>query len=348
MNDLEQRAKENRIILESVRFEDDGTITHLKDAAAIARQLGGVFGVKYDKEMVRSRRKRLIRSLRATPTQDTCPPTSGDFSFGEGMEETNPYADPHDLVTAEFRPGDSCLVLNDLHIPFHDEKALHVALSIGRDVYPTQLIVAGDAINFDGLSTFVNEPNLPSPSKEMKIARPILRTIRGLLPAHSRAEFKLGNHEFRYIKWLWEKGKPLGDLVRPLSAPEALDLGDWVVTGYHQDTDLGNFRVTHGEVARAGAGTTAKAEFEARLTSGISGHTHRAGTYRKSAAGKDYYWYENGCLCLKDAHYVGAKGADWQHAFSILRHDGQQVQVEQIHIVNHRAYYGGRLYTPGS
>lgn len=330
-------TKEDQIIFETIKVAKDGTIQYSMNASELANKLGGIFGKKYNLEMVRSRRKRLVTTIKSSTIVDLSSPSAKPAAT----------SDPHGLVLVPFTTEDTAIIINDVHVPYHDDTAFSIMYQIMRDVKPTHLIVNGDFVDFAAISSFPNAPGIPSIEKEMSTARGYLKILRNT-PSLKYAEYKFGNHEFRYVKYLWEHTKSLGNMVRSLDEPQGLDLARWNVTGYHQDTALNNFRVTHGEIVRSGAGHSAEAELDARLISGISGHTHRAAYFSRSATDRQLYWVENGCLCKKDMFYVGAKGADWQHAFSLLRFDGQDTHVELINIINYKAYFNGIIYTKGS
>jgi hypothetical protein len=63
------------------------------------------------------------------------------------------------------------------------------------------------------------------------------------------------------------------------------------------------FLVEHGTLIRGEAGASAKAELNAAGISGISGHTHRLGTFRK-AGYVQRQWTEQGGLMRLDPDYV--------------------------------------------
>lgn len=260
------------------------------------------------------------------------------------------HDNPGGIQMIPFGPGDVAAVYNDVHVPHQDDKALSIVHAILRDLRPTHLIDAGDFLDFARLGRFPNHPQTPDVDRELALGRAEKVKMEQAAGPQVRAKIKLsGNHEDRYRRYLWDMAKSLpASMVRGLHEPECLDLAGWQVYGYRQELDLAGVRIAHGNIVRKIAGWSGRAEFDIRLCSGVSGHVHRAAIYRKTAGGRAYFWVENGCLCRKDLPYVGSGGNDWQTAITVLRHDGRNVQPEQVVIHDYVAYFGGRKYTAGS
>ena len=106
-----------------------------------------------------------------------------------------------------------------------------------------------------------------------------------------------------------------------------------------------HFLVRHGTVVRKHAGASARAEMESAGVSGVSGHTHRLGIFRRTTYGPPLTWAEGGCLCGVSPTYVLGQ-ADRQQGATIahLSTRGQGVLLQEV--VGHagKLWYGGRAY----
>ncbi len=75
------------------------------------------------------------------------------------------------------------------------------------------------------------------------------------------------------------------------------------------------FLVQHGNIIRAESGASAKAHMTKHNVSGMSGHTHRLGTYRKTGY-VQREWVEIGGLMRTDADYVEAP--NWKQGCAVF------------------------------
>jgi hypothetical protein len=102
------------------------------------------------------------------------------------------------------------------------------------------------------------------------------------------------------------------------------------------------FIALHGDVVSTHAGMSALKMLNKWRINLIHGHTHRLGAtgYRVPAvAGKQEHQmraFEGGCMCRLDPPYLSM--ANWQNAFSIIRHNkGGNFGIEQVQVVGGEA-----------
>lgn len=217
--------------------------------------------------------------------------------------------------------GDTVFV-PDSHFPFVDPQAWTVLLDFVRYLKPKRVVHLGDHFDFYQLSKFDCEPSrLTTLQKDIDEGVQGLRELRA---AAKDAEFHFieGNHERRLKKFLDQNPKiaPL----RCLEPQELLGLRELDIKFYpYEDVlNLGNFIVTHGSRVSKHAGMSAKGELEKWGVSGMSGHTHRMAAYNLSNYGGDYVWYEAGCICSLNPHYIVGR-PNWQQGITIGDfHDG--------------------------
>lgn len=89
------------------------------------------------------------------------------------------------------------VVLNDLHVPFHDTKTLRSVYKAVKDANPDRIILGGDVCDFYSISTFSKDPmrrmNLQD---EVERVQTVLIDIRKRFPK-ADIDFIPGNHEER-------------------------------------------------------------------------------------------------------------------------------------------------------
>lgn len=85
---------------------------------------------------------------------------------------------------------------------------------------------------------------------------------------------------------------------------------------------------------------TARRHLMAYGSSGVCGHTHRAGSVSKTDMnGRTHTWYEQGALCRVDLEYVRGV-ADWQQAFLIGEVHGGALHPQLIRVIDSRGHRG--------
>lgn len=229
--------------------------------------------------------------------------------------------------------------INDVHVPYQDNKTLKSVYSFLEDFKPDQLVIAGDFLDFYELSTFDKNPDRQNHIQdELDESYKILKQFKELCP---EIHFIKGNHEDRLRRFLWKNPQLASLKVLELSKLLCLDL---LEIEYHEDEYILNeFRFHHGTVVRGESGASAKAEHIKYGSSSSAGHTHRLGTYYKTDARGTTASFENGCLCDLRPEYV--KGIpNWQQALSVFYFDDNRYFCQQVPIVNHKFIYNEKLY----
>lgn len=271
------------------------------------------------------------------------------------------------------------VVLSDLQIPYHDEKAVETALQIVRDVKPDKVILVGDLLDLESFSKFDNLPTYAATTQEAIIrAHLLLAQIRKLAPYADIVVLE-GNHDLRMSTHVNTNAKAAFGLKRAdepegwpvLSVPylcafDQLDVE--YVSGYPANRYWINERlqVRHGNKVRSN-GSTAKVVADNEKVSTIFGHVHRLETQYKTHqtfdGGKTNAAFAIGCLCKIDGSVPSTnRGVDlfgkpvenhenWQQAIAVVDYmEGDNAfHVSPIYINtfnNYRAIYEGRVYGP--
>lgn len=241
---------------------------------------------------------------------------------------------------------ETTVIINDLQMPFQDQPVLDLVLSFIKELVPNRIILNGDVVDCYGISEFSKNPLTPRAiTEEIQLAGKLMATLQDI-------EEKVwigGNHEDRLRRMVWNRAPAL-DGIEAVEFPNLFRLSEyafqWLPYGdYYR---LGKLVVTHGDMVRAGSGTTAKAHFERYGTNVLIGHTHRMGAFYRTRLGKPHVAYENGCLCKLKVEYVN--NPDWQQGFAVVHVDkpSGMFNVQQIPIMRYsgvvRFYYGNECY----
>lgn len=240
---------------------------------------------------------------------------------------------------------DLSVILNDVHVPYQDERAVNVTLELIEYVKPSTVFLNGDIIDFYQMSRFDRNPNrVLELQADLDRLHDFLAAVRRAAPQANICYLE-GNHEARLQRYLWNHPEIAN--LRALQAEQLFRLAEHGVKWIPQNqTHLHHgFIVTHGTVVRQASGASAKGQLERYLQSGISGHTHRQGMYRLTTFAGDFVWHENGCLCSLEPEYIVGR-PNWQQCIAIGQFvaDGDRFQISQVNIVNGRALYDGMLF----
>ena len=244
---------------------------------------------------------------------------------------------------------------SDLHLPFHDPKALNILYSVMDDIKPDIVVDHGDTIDCQEISKYPKDPiNRVALKEEIQMGAHHFNTVTDLTPnaEHIWCE---GNHEERLKRLIWSlaENRQAGEIltlpkvIEALSWPSLLGLDQlgWEMVPYPQHKLLFHkLIVTHGEKVRAQSGQSEKSELEHYSKSGLSGHTHRIGYYGKKTYDGQLAWWGMGCMCAIRTNYVSFP--NWQQGFVVVTwsEDRQNFAVERVQIFDGVAYFRGRRY----
>lgn len=205
------------------------------------------------------------------------------------------------------------LILTDLHIPFHREETIIDIILKHRDEIDT-IILGGDIVDCEGISSFPKEIRKPM-IQEMEIAYKFLKRIDRLTPEIKKIMI-WGNHEYRYVRYLENKGNELNPF-------HSLNILEEIANGFTKFDRTNNKKtvypplsdnfvvvdkwfVQHGDMIVAHPKNFSKINLRTAVTTvdhflargmkfntcGI-GHTHKQGTTMRNGI----WTIEFGCLC---------------------------------------------------
>ena len=204
--------------------------------------------------------------------------------------------------------------LSDIHIPYECPRALGAAMAFIRDERPDHIILNGDIIDGESLSSHGDRPREREFRRELEPVGHFLDALKKASPK-AKIHWNEGNHETRLTRYL-ERIAPA--LVGMLDVPRLLDLRkrgiSWLP--YGQVHFIGKLGFTHGTQAGQHFAAAALNAYGCSL---VMGHTHRTQVFTRAVAGeaggdKARGVFGQGCLCPLSAPYLkGPSG--WTNGF---------------------------------
>lgn len=249
-----------------------------------------------------------------------------------------PVADFSACVPFEI-PEQRILVLSDIHFPFHDLKALEIALEHGYKAGVDSIILNGDILDCYALSRFVTDPRLRNFGKEIGQTKDFLQILRANFP-DPKIRFRRGNHEARYQAYMETKAPELLGISEMFELKNVLGL-DALGIDYHEERDyfkVGRLNIIHGhEFGKGGGVNAARWLFLKAKATAMCGHFHRVDAHSgRDMHGKVTSTWTTGCLCGLSPDYL--RYNDWSHGFSIVESDGYNFAVQNHRIIEGRVY----------
>lgn len=227
------------------------------------------------------------------------------------------------------------LILNDVHIPYHDLKALKLALNYGKDHNCNAILLNGDILDFFQLSRYIKDRRLRDFAGELELGMQFLESLQEF---NCPIYYKVGNHEERYENYLKTVAPELLG-VNNFRLSELLQFGKYGVTEIKskQLIKLGNLNVLHGHEfghsffspvnAARGLYTRAKAD-------SVIGHHHQTSEHsEKDLNGNVVTTYSLGCLCGLQPEYMPFN--KWNHGFAFVTFEPNgEFEVRNLRIIN--------------
>lgn len=258
--------------------------------------------------------------------------------------------------------------------PFHDEKAIDIALQAIGETQPDRVVLVGDLLDLPNFSRYEQTPEFAQTTNaSLEYAHRFLKTIREMLP-EAEIVYLAGNHEARLLasirKNLMEAYgiRRAGEELPLFSIPSLLAL-DKLNVEYVEGYPAGRYYINPTLMIMHGVASqktrAAKSNTTNEGTSSISGHTHRieayARTVRTHDGARQTFAFSSGCLCRIDGAVPSMHGSqdlygrpltnfeDWQQGFGIVLHDNKRFSYQQYHIDTLNGYktdFNGRVLTP--
>jgi len=232
------------------------------------------------------------------------------------------------------------LILADVHVPFHDELCLDLALKEAEKRKVTIITILGDLIDFYKISRFTKNPTKKSVSNEINQAEALLQKLRGLFP-DARIIYMLGNHEKRLEHYICENASEIFDLIENL-LPEKLKLKDKNIEYRTAPFKIGRLWHLHGHEKPNGGNPEWVCNVVWKYVHDhfVVGHFHRSQEkmFPHIDGVTKYIGAAVGAMaCLKKLDY--AVLSQWNNGFCIVEYDEQgNFRIDNKKIVNGGIY----------
>lgn len=232
------------------------------------------------------------------------------------------------------------LVLSDVHVPYHDARAVTLAVDWAGERKPDALLLNGDIADFYSISRYESDPGQRDFAGEIKSVREVLAFLRASFP-EARMVYKLGNHEERWWHWIWRKAPELlGCEFTDFAALTHCDQHGIEVVANQRIISVGKLSVLHGHEWRAGISTPvnpARGAFLKANECAMQGHLHRTSEHTEtSISGRVITCWSTGCLC--DLHPEYARVNRWNHGFAEIEMHAGDFQVHNKRILNGKVF----------
>jgi len=229
------------------------------------------------------------------------------------------------------------LVIADVHVPFHDKKALEIAIDYGIKKGCKDIIINGDFFDHYQFSSFERDPKVRTVQDENEKGLAILEVLERNFSG--KKIFKKGNHDERYELYLKRNAPELLDLdIYSFESVHGLD--SWDVYGEKRPLKAGHLYLLHGHEYKGGFVSPvnpARGIFIKAYESVLSAHQHQSSQHRgTSLGGRIISTASQGCLCHLHPQYMPLN--QWQHGFAIVEMEDKNFHVDNKIIINGKVY----------
>ena len=111
------------------------------------------------------------------------------------------------------------LVISDMHMPYHHQDSLRFLKAIKEVYAPDKIVNIGDEVDMHAMSFHDSDPNLPSASDELKLARKSIKKLHNLFPEMTLVDSNHGSLAFRRAKSMGMPVEYLKDYAEVLKIP---------------------------------------------------------------------------------------------------------------------------------
>ena len=215
----------------------------------------------------------------------------------------------------------------DIHFPHHDPRALTIRNKVLDFLSPEVVVDHGDTLDCEAISKYPKDPaHRVSLASEIAMASSDFGIVHSITPSARHLWFE-GNHEDRLKRLLWKAAdsRDLGEVLGLEGVSDHLRWGNllgldglgWESTPYPGHVLLfDKMMLIHGNTVRTQSAYSARAEYDRYGKSGLSGHTHRLGSYYRRDYNGVHSWHELGMLGRIRNDYVAH--ANWQQGLGVI------------------------------
>lgn len=233
------------------------------------------------------------------------------------------------------------LILSDVHVPYHDENALELAIETGKENGVDAVLLNGDFMDFYSVSRYATDPNQRDLAGEMEMGRAMLAYLRSQFTG-CQIWWKLGNHEERWASWIWQKAPEVYG-VEDFTIERLMRLKEYNVKliSDMEPISIGGLTVLHGHEYRFAISNPvnpARGLYMRSKVSSMMGHLHQSSEHTESdLRGKLVTTWSVGCLCQLRPRYAPLN--KWNHGFALVDTTGD----DDYRVSNYRIHNGKLL-----
>ena len=319
VQDYIQRFPElpNKTLAAMIFTKEEGLFTDVEAARKMIRYYKGADGVK-SKKVAETQNRKVEHS-----------------SVKEGLRKLGLISKAENMESVELGAG-SYLILSDIHLPFHDEDALALAIEYGLNHKVDALILNGDILDCYDVSRFGKELRRPKISEELEMGRQFLKYVSEQFP---RVLYKIGNHEERMRAYVLRNARELGDLTE-VSLEYLLRFHEYGIEAVNREMiKLGNLIVLHGHELGESVFSPvnpARGFFLKAKASTLMGHYHQVSHHSESNLhGEQVGVWSTGCLCNLSPEYRPYAYTKWSNGFAYVTvNEDKTFQVKNFRILD--------------
>lgn len=239
------------------------------------------------------------------------------------------------------RGQNKILVISDLHLPYHDEKAIEVALMKGKAEKVNIIILLGDLLDMYQMSQWVKDPKNPDMASEIETCREFLQLLRKEFP-DAEIIWKEGNHEERWQTYFYRNAPDVA-VLPGMTVYDYMNVEQYGIQVIREKRpiNVSTLLLYHGHELPRGLTNPvnqARGQWLRATANMIAGHGHRTSTHiERSATGQIFSNWSIGCLCDLTPQYASIN--KWNHGFGILTQEGPK----SFHFNNY-SIHDGKLF----
>lgn len=250
--------------------------------------------------------------------------------------------------TAAVTDGQSSLTLicPDVHVPYHDRRAVALFRQVVAELRPTRLVFIGDMVDMYPISSYARDPKRKAKlNDELDATNELLDTFDKL--QIDETIFCEGNHETRLTRFVAAHCPELHTYIP--TVPHMLRIAErgWTWVPYGTHCERGNMLYSH-EFGRCGkyAGHQGLTDVGGNIT---FGHSHRLSvSYGGTVAGVTHVALNVGWLGdLREIDYRHKTLAirEWQQGFGAVSESANGLIFAQaVPIVDYTCCVNGRVF----
>jgi predicted phosphodiesterase len=266
-----------------------------------------------------------------------------DKSLFRPARTSNDYLLPQSYAN-DFTPYEikqsRILIISDLHFPYQNNEAITLALDYGKEKKVDCIILNGDVMDQANISRHERDWRARSIAEEFEAVRVFLKSLRLHFPK-TKIVWKLGNHEERWEKFLYNKAPEIFD-VNDFQLEVLLKLGELKIEIIKDKRPiiLGKLTVLHGhELMGMGGVNPARATFTKTMEDTLVGHYHRTSSHSEPTMNnKLINVHSQGCLCEMNPMFMPINKWNLGFAYVDLNISTGEYVLENKKIVKGKIY----------